>query len=224
MVLGGHAGAPAILGSYVAGGEQLIPIADGNGAPVVSGGLVVWAQSWSGPFVASDIPSGSKWPVSTSMTGAKLTGLALSGRTLVWGRVSDASGSGVVAAVDVDGGAQQTVASGISGLVGPSYDGRTIVWAERVGDAPTAIDSAHPYGGFRVMGRHLADSRPFLVAEVADPVTEVAVSGDTVRLDPEGRRLLRDRPEEDVAMSGAFAHAPPRAAPARRATGSCCSS
>jgi hypothetical protein len=173
-------GAPAILGSYVAGGEQLIPIADGNGAPVVSGSLVVWAQSWNGPFVASDVPGGSRWPVSTSMTGGKLTGLALSGRTLVWGQGSDASGSGVVAAVDVDGGAQQTVASGISGLVGPAYDGRTIVWAERVGDAPTATDSAHPYGGFRVMGRRLGDSGPFLVAEVADPVTEVAVSGDTV--------------------------------------------
>ena len=49
-------GQPGILGSYVAGGEQLIPIADGDGAPVVSGGLVVWAQSWTGPFVAQRPP------------------------------------------------------------------------------------------------------------------------------------------------------------------------
>jgi hypothetical protein len=173
-------GQPAILGSYVAGGGQLIPVADDDGAPVVSGGLVVWAKSWTGPFVAREIPGGSTSPVSASLTGDKLTGLALSGRTLVWGQGSDASGSGVVAAVDVDGGGQQTVASGITGLSGPSYDGRTVVWAERVGDAPTTAHSAHPYGGFRVMGRRLGDSSPFLIATAADPVAEVAVSGGTV--------------------------------------------
>ena len=173
-------GQPGILGSYVAGGEQLIPIADGDGAPVVSGSLVVWAQSWTGPFVARDLPGGSKWSISASLTRDRLTAIALSGRTLVWGQGSATSGTGVVAAVDVDGGVQQTVASGISGLVGPSYDGRTIVWAERVGDTSTAVDSAHPNGGFRVMGRRLGDTRPFLVAAVADPVTEVDVSGDTV--------------------------------------------
>ncbi len=34
---------PGLVGGGRAG-EQLIPIADGDGAPVVSGGLVVWAQ------------------------------------------------------------------------------------------------------------------------------------------------------------------------------------
>ena len=161
-------GQPRILGSYVAGGGKLIPIADGDGAPVVSGGLVVWAQGWAGPFVAREIPGGSISPVSASLTGGKLTGIALSGRTLVWGQKSDASSSGVVAAVDVDGGGQQTVASGITGLAGPSYDGRTVVWSETTAS------------GSRVMARRPGAGEAFVVAGVDGAVTEVAVSGDTV--------------------------------------------
>jgi hypothetical protein len=161
-------GRPAILGSYVAGDEQLIPVADGDGAPVVSGGLVVWAQSWTGPFVARELPGGSTWPVSASLTGGRLTGLALSGRTLVWGQGSKASGSGVVAAADVDGGGKQVVASGITGLAGPSYDGTTVVWAEKTGS------------GSRVMARRPGSGEAFVVAEVAGTVTEVAVSGGAV--------------------------------------------
>ena len=161
-------GQPRILGSYVAGGEQFIPVADGDGAPVVSGGLVVWAQTWTGPFKAREIPGLAAVPVSASLTGGKLTGLALSGRTLVWGQESSAAGSGVVAAVDVDGGGQQTVASGITGLSGPSYDGRTVVWSE------TAA------AGSRVMARRSGSGDAFVVAAVDAAVTEVAVSGGTV--------------------------------------------
>jgi hypothetical protein len=160
-------GRPGILGAYVGGGERLISIADGDGAPVVSGGLVVWAQSWAGPFVAREIPGGSSWPVSASLTSGKLTGLALSGRTLVWGQEGKESGSGVVAAVDVDGGGRRILASGITGLAGPSYDGRTVVWGEK-----TAT-------GSRVMARRLGSGDGFVVAEVAGAVTEVAVSDDT---------------------------------------------
>jgi hypothetical protein len=160
-------GQPAILGAYVAGGEEFIPIADGDGAPVVSGGLVVWAQSWTGPFMAREVPGGSTWPVSASLTGGRLTGLALSGRTLVWGQKSDVRGSGVVATADVDGGGRQTIASGITGLAGPSYDGRTVVWGET---APS---------GSRVMARRPGSGDAFVVAEVTGAVTEVAVSGDT---------------------------------------------
>ncbi len=161
-------GQPRILGSYVAGGEQLIPITAGDGAPVVSDGLVVWAQSWTGPFKAREIPGLSAVPVSASLTSGKLTGLALSGRTLVWGQESSAAGSGVVAAVDVDGGRQQTVASGITGLDGPSYDGKTVVWSETTA------------AGSRVMARRLGSGDASIVAAVDAAVTEVAVSGGTV--------------------------------------------
>ena len=159
-------GAPTINGARIGSGKTF-EVAAGDGAPVVAGGLVVWATSWTGPFVAGDVVTGTTWPVAASLTGARLTAIALAGRTLVWGQ-GDADGSGVVAAVDVDGGPTTTVASGISGLAGPSYDGRTVVWAEQTAS------------GDRVMGRRLGEADAFVVAEVDGAVTEVAVSGATV--------------------------------------------
>ncbi len=159
-------GAPTINGARVGSGEAF-EVAAGDGAPVVSGGLVVWATGWTGPFVAGDVVTGTTWPVSASLTGGRLTAIALAGRTLVWGQ-GEADGSGVVAAVDVDGGATTTLASGISGLAGPSYDGRTVVWAEQTAS------------GDRVMGRRLGEADAFVVAEADGAVTEVAVSGATV--------------------------------------------
>jgi hypothetical protein len=161
-------GQPGIQGSFVAGGEPLFTIADDDGAPVVSGGLVVWARSWTGPFLARELPGGSTRPVAASLTGDKLTGLALSGRTLAWGQEGDARGSGVVATVDVGGGRQLTVASGVTGLAGPSYDGKTVVWGETTAS------------GARVMARRPGSGAAFVVAAVDAAVTEVAVSGDTV--------------------------------------------
>jgi hypothetical protein len=160
-------GRPQILGARI-GGTWAIPIADGDGAPVVSGGLVVWASSWTGPFVAKDITSGVSWPVAASLTSGKLTGMALGGSTLVWGQAGTQIGSGVVAAVDVDGGGgQQTIASGVTGLAGPSYDGKTVVWAE---------SSA---SGSRVMARLPNSGAAVVVARVDGAVTEVAVSDGT---------------------------------------------
>ena len=172
-------GAPAISGVRV-GSAESFRVADGNGAPVVSGGLVVWAADWTGPFAAAEIASGTTWPVAARLTSGRLTGIALSGRTLVWGQATEEDRSGVVAACDVDAGESVTLASGLSGLAGPSYDGRTVVWAERVGDSPQAPQSSNPYAGFRVMGRRLGGGFAFLIAEVANPVSEVAVSGEVV--------------------------------------------
>jgi hypothetical protein len=160
-------GRPQILAARIGTGEPLISLADGDGAPVVSGNLVAWAAGWTGPFYARDISSGSQWPVTASLTSGKLTGLALSGRTLVWGQKSEAAGSGVVSAVDVDGGGQRTMASGVSGLVGPSYDGKTVVWAESAG------------AGSSVMARRPGSGGAFVVAAVDGAVTDVAVSGDS---------------------------------------------
>jgi hypothetical protein len=159
-------GVPSINGVRVGSGE-LLDVAAGNGSPVVSGGLVVWATSWTGPFVAGDASGGATWPVAATMTRDRLTGIALAGRTLVWGQASDVAGTGMVAAVDVDAGETTTLASGLSGLAGPAYDGRTVVWAEE-----TAT-------GARVMGRRLGGSA-FPVAAVDGSIAEVAVSGDTV--------------------------------------------
>jgi hypothetical protein len=168
-------GVPSINGMRVGLGETF-DVAPGDGAPVVAGDLVAWATSWTGPFVAADLAGGTTWPVVASLTRDKLTGIALAGRTLVWGQGSDQAGSGVVAAVGVDGGGMTTLASGLSGLAGPAYDGTTVVWAQRIGDPPHAAASAHPFGGFRVMGRRLGGGPAFLIAQVAGTVSEVAVS------------------------------------------------
>ena len=159
-------GVPTINGVRVGSGE-LLDVASGSGSPVVSGGLVVWATTWNGPFVAGDASGGATWPVAAAMTRDRLTGIALAGRTLVWGQASDAAGTGMVAAVDVDAGETTTLAAGLSGLAGPTYDGRTVVWAEK-----TAT-------GARVMGRRLGGAA-FPIAAVDGSVSEVAVSGDTV--------------------------------------------
>jgi hypothetical protein len=159
-------GVPSINGVRVGSGE-LLDIAAGNGAPVVSGGLVVWAAGWTGPFIAGDVSGGDTWPVAAALTRGRLTGIALAGHTLVWGQASDEAGTGVVATVDVDAGQTTTLATGLSDLAGPAYDGRTVVWAEKTTT------------GARVMGRRLGGAA-FPIATVADPVSEVAVRGDTV--------------------------------------------
>ena len=136
---------------------------------MVSGGLVVWATTWTGPFVAGDARRRADLAGrARALTRDRLTGIALAGRTLVWGQASDAAGTGVVAAVDVDGGGTTTLAAGLSGLAGPAYDGTD----GRLGGEDRAT-------GARVMGRRLGGAA-FPVATVAGVVTEVAVSGDTV--------------------------------------------
>ena len=160
-------GVPSINGVRIGSGETL-DVAPGSGAPVVSGGLVVWATSWTGPFVAEELASGNSWPVTATLASGRLTGMALAGRTLVWGQATDAGGSGVVATAGVDGGGAATLASGVTGLSGPAYDGRTVVWGEKTAS------------GGRVMGRRSGSGDVFVIADVGGVVKEVGVSGDTV--------------------------------------------
>jgi hypothetical protein len=160
-------GEPSINGARI-GSRATFEVAPGDGAPVVSGGLVVWATSWTGPFVAAELASGSSWPVTAGLSAGRLTGLALGGRTLVWGQSSGADGAGVVSAVSVDGGDTAVIADGITGLSGPAFDGRTVVWSERTA------------GGDRVMAARPDGSGRFQVAAADGQVKEVAVSGDTV--------------------------------------------
>jgi hypothetical protein len=159
-------GAPSINGARI-GSDTPFEVAPEDGAPVISGSLVVWATSWTGPFVAAELASGTTWPVTASLSGGRLTGLALAGRTLVWGQSSEADGSGVVSTVDVDGGGTTVLAKGVTGLSGPAFDGRTVVWSERTPD------------GARVMAHRLGGGA-YEVAAADGGVKEVAVSGDTV--------------------------------------------
>ena len=105
--------------------------------------------------------------MTADLTGDRLTSIALAGRTLVWGQGSDTPGTGVVAAVSVDGGGTTKLATGLSGLAGPAYDGKTVVWGEKAAT------------GSRIMGRRLGGAA-FLIATVDGDVKEVAVSGDSV--------------------------------------------
>jgi hypothetical protein len=160
-------GEPAVWGSRIHG-EWGFQIAPGYGAPVVSGGLVVWATSWTGPFVAEEVASGASWPVAAAMGDGRLTGLALSGRELVWGQSTDAERTGVVAVADVDSGETTALAVEVTGLAGPSFDGRTAVWGEKTAD------------GGRIMARRPGAGDAFVVAEADGAVVEVAVSGERV--------------------------------------------
>ena len=166
---------PAVSGVRIGSGETF-PVADGYGAPVVSGGLVVWATTERGPFSARELSGGGSWTVAASLTRDPLTAIALAGRTLVWGQASDAEASGVVAAAGVDGGDTRTLAAGLTGLAGPSFDGTTVLWAEEDAAGGGAAPGTERC---RVMSRRLDGGPAFVVAEVEGSVTEVAVSGST---------------------------------------------
>jgi len=160
---------PRIGGVRIATGTTF-DVADGYGTPVVSDGLVVWAQGASGPFTARELSGGETWPVVPSGASGELTSLALSGRVLAWGQLAPAGQTGAVAATSVDSGETRVFATGVTGLAGPAFDGATVVWAER------GTSAAH----YRVMGRRLSGGQAFEVASVSGTVVEVAVSDRTV--------------------------------------------
>ena len=67
-----------------------------------------------------------RWPAArggpggpASIGDGRLTGLALSGRKLVWGQSTDAERTGVVAVADVDAARRQRWRSDVTGLAGP---------------------------------------------------------------------------------------------------------
>jgi hypothetical protein len=164
--------APAVAGVRI-GSKKTLEVAAGYGAPVVSGGLVVWATSDTGPFAARGLSGGEPGPVAVGLSRGRLTAIALAGRTLVWGQTTGAGSAGVIATADVDGGDTRTVAAGVAGLAGSAFDGTTVLWAERDGGASPA--SAQ----YRVMGRRLGGGTALVVARVQGSVSEVAVSGHT---------------------------------------------
>lgn len=141
-------------------------------ASVVSGTLVVWATE-HGPFTVTELASGVSRPVIASLSSGWLTGVALAGRTLVWGQATAEPRSGVVAAVDVDGGGTIKLVDGLTGLTGPAYDGRTAVWAQQT-------SSGYRVMGCRVVGRRIREAGPFVIAVVDGEVGQVAVSGNLV--------------------------------------------
>ena len=91
----------------------------------------------------------------------------LAGGTLAWLRWSK-TGPATITTYDLDTLAERQVVSGRA-LVGPGFDGSTVVWAQ-----------PSPTGGDDVMGLRLASGVAFRVAHVATGVQSVLVSGDRV--------------------------------------------
>ena len=88
--------------------------------------------------------------------------------TLAWLRRSG-DGLATITTYDLDTLAQRQVATG-RGLVGPGFDGATVVWAQ----------PADGGSGDDVMGLRLAGGDPFRIARVTGSVQSVLVSGDRV--------------------------------------------
>ncbi len=135
---------------------------------------MVWGRGTTGPFTAQELSSGRTRPVAAGGLGGELTAYALAGRDLAWGQVNGSGGR--VAVVDVDSGKTRVVASAVPGLVGPAFDGATVVWAQAAVGSPTGGAAVAAV----VMGRRLDGGAAFEVAAVEGGVTEVAVSGGTV--------------------------------------------
>jgi predicted small integral membrane protein len=166
-------GEPRVAGLRIAS-EEPLELAPEYGVPVVSGDLVVWGRGTTGPFTARELSTGRTRPVAAGGLGGELTAYALAGRDLAWGQLEGSGGR--VAVVDVDTGATRVLASGVPGLVGPAFDGTTVVWVQAASGSSAGVAA----GTSAVMGRRLDGGATFEVATVEGRVTEVAVSGGTV--------------------------------------------
>jgi hypothetical protein len=167
-------GSPGIRGVRIASATGL-DVAAGSGTPDVAADLVVWANGPSGPFTARELSGGDAWPVVPQGQGGKLTGFALAGRVIAWGQAAS-GGAGTVSLTNVDGGRTTPIATGVPALVGPSFDGKTIVWAER-GKLSGTGATPDPDAETRLMARPAAGGPAVVVATTNVAVTEVAVSG-----------------------------------------------
>ena len=206
-------------------GEEPCQVAPGYGAPVVSGRLVVWAQSWTGSLRREGARrADASWPVVGRPLRRRADGLALAGRTLVWGQVDPASGSRRRGRRDrVDGGGHDDARRRADrASPAPPTTAGTVVWGE-----------SRPRPASRVMGRRLGGGPAFVVADVDGAVGRSRRQRRHRRLDRSPRRRLlhravrrgcRDEPGY-CASAGTAAGRPERVtrssapAPPRRALG-----
>ena len=98
-------------------------------------------------------------------SGAIFATPILAGDTLAWLR-TDAQGRSTISTYDLRDLSGRQIAAG-RGLVGPGFDGATVVWAQ-----PAAS------GGEDVMGLRLSGGPAFRIARVTGAVQSVMVSGD----------------------------------------------
>ncbi len=159
------------------GGGGLRPLASGNGLGpflLADGALVAWSRQTrlAAPFTLTvlDTTSGAAIDlVLPGQSGATFDAPILANATIVWLRI-DEQGNETINAYDLN--TFTTTRRIVAGdeLVGPGFDGTTVVWAQRAGGG----------SGMVVMGLRLAGGAAFRIADVPDGVRSVLVSGDTV--------------------------------------------
>ncbi|HUK77864.1 MAG TPA: hypothetical protein VL117_09735 [Thermoleophilia bacterium] len=173
--LRGQGSATAVVACDIDSGRRRV-LATGHGLGpflMADGSLVAWShQVASGaPFTLTvdDLTLGTttdlELPAQTP--GAVFDTPILADGTLAWWRWSK-DGPATITTYDLKTLAERQIASGRS-LVGPGFDGATVVWAQ-----PAAA------GGDDVMGLRLASGGAFRIAHVAAGVQSVMVSGDRV--------------------------------------------
>ncbi|MGD0998629.1 MAG: hypothetical protein ABR941_09990 [Thermoleophilia bacterium] len=142
---------------------------------LAEGPLVAWSHQSqpSAPFTMTllDAAGGTTDTLTLpgQSSGAIFDAPVLANDTIVWLRVDEQDTNDTISAYDLDTIAARQIASA-GELVGPGFDGTTVVWAQPVTGG----------SGDVVMGLRLPGGAPFRIAAVPRDVQSVMVSGDTV--------------------------------------------
>jgi len=164
-----------VVGCRLTGGSPtVIAHQTGIGQFLMADGTVV-ARSGQGsagaPFaltvhdVASAATADLRLPGQTP--GAVFEPPILAGEILAWLRADASDSAAAITTYDLTTLAERQIVQG-RGLVGPGFDGQTVVWAQPSGT------------GDAIMALRLSASAPVTVAHVPASVQSVTVSGDTV--------------------------------------------
>ena len=171
----GATSAARILGvDLVTGRRFSLGPSGGASQLIISGTLVAWASPRPGPsappvITVVDLADGQRWSIAPYPRAQRsdVLGIALAGRTLVWGRSTAAADE--ILTYDLDTAAVRTIAQGV-GRSPLAADGDLVVWAQ-----PSA------QGETRIVGLRLSGGDPFTIAAVAGgTVRNVFLSGETV--------------------------------------------
>jgi hypothetical protein len=176
--LSGMDATTTVVACDIAGGRQRV-LASGSGLgpfPVLAdGAFVVWSHQERAlaPFAMTvfDTVGGttSDLVLPGQSSGAVFDTPILAKGTLAWLRIDEQSDVATITTYDLHTLVAGQVASA-KGLVGPGFDGTTVVWAQ------PAVGGA----GMALMGLRLAGGGPFRIADLPDGVHSVMVSGSRV--------------------------------------------
>ena len=174
--LRGEGSATAVVACDLASGKQQV-LASGSGLGsflLADGTLVVWSRQShpSAPFVLTMLDTADGTTTDLALPGQSSGAIfdtpVLAADTLAWLRTDD-RGSSTIDTYDLRTLVARQITAGRN-LVGPAFDGTTVVWAQ----------PATTGGGEVVMGLRLTGGPAFQIAQVPDGVQYVMVSGDRV--------------------------------------------